>query len=102
MGKFLIEDNYYIVALDNCYALAKVLNKTSKDGKEYADMDCICYYSDPEKCLEKYLSYRQHLASYKAADGTLKDLINILSSENNRMRRRRSEAFTEVMEWRKK
>lgn len=89
MSKFLIEDNYYIVTLDNCYALGKYAGKrVRKDGKEEDNMDLICFHADVGDVLKRYCEIRKRKACAEAGDGTITDMMNILSSENERLSER--------------
>lgn len=99
MGRFLIEDNYYVVVLDNCYALGKATGKRTRNGEEDITMDLISYHATPEKILSRYLEIRQAQSLAEACDGTIGDMVRILSTENKRLSDRLKAAFAEVSEW---
>ena len=88
MSKFLIEDNYYIVTLNNCYALAKYTGVRKRGEKEEDGMDMICYHSTVGDCLKRYCEIRRREATAKVCDGTIEDMMRILSSENERLSER--------------
>lgn len=88
MSKFLIEDNYYIVTLNNCYALAKYTGARKRGEKEEDGMDMICYHSTVGDCLKRYCEIRRREATAKVCDGTIEDMMRILSSENERLSER--------------
>lgn len=85
MSKFLIEDDWYVVVLDNCYALGKYQRTRVSDGKERDEMDLSCYYDNPIDVLKRYAQKRQREAVGKARDGTIKDMVDILVAENKRL-----------------
>lgn len=86
MSKFLIEDDYYVVTLDNCYALGKYRGKRIyTDGKVSDEMDLICFHADVANVLKRYSEIRKRKACSESADGTLEDMMRILSSENERL-----------------
>lgn len=85
MSKFLIEDNYYIVTLNNCYALAKYTGARKRGEKEEDGMDMICYHSTVGDCLKRYCEIRRREATAKVCDGTIADMMRILSSEEERL-----------------
>lgn len=88
MSKFLIEDNYYIVTLNNCYALAKYTGARKRGEKEEDGMDMICYHSTVGDCLKRYCEIRRREATAKACDGTIEEMMRILSSESKRLSER--------------
>lgn len=88
MSKFLIEDNYYIVTLNNCYALAKYTGTRKRGEKEEDGMDMICYHSTVCDCLKRYCEIRRREATAKVCDGTIEEMMRILSSENKRLSER--------------
>ena len=86
MSKYLIEDDYYVVTLDNCYALGKYRGKRMRmDGKENDEMDLICFHADVTDVLRRYCEIRKRKACAEGADGTIADMMRILSSENERL-----------------
>lgn len=88
MSKFLIEDNYYVVTMDNCYALGKYNGKRLRDGREEDNMDMICFHADVGGLLKRYCEIRKRKACAESCDGTITDMMNILSSENERLAER--------------
>lgn len=98
MSKFLIEDNYYIVTLDNCYGLARMYGKRKRDDKEEDNMDMICFHADVGSLLNRYCEIRKRKACAEACDGTISDMMNILSSENERLTERLKTLCEEIGE----
>ena len=96
MSKFLIEDNYYVVTLDNCYALGKYLGKRMRGEKEEDNMDLICFHADVGGVLKRYCEIRKRKACAESCDGTIEDMIRILSSETERLSER-LKSLCEVM-----
>ena len=88
MSKFLIENDYYIVPLDNCYALAKYKGTRERHGKESDDLDLLTFHSTVCGTLKSYIAIRQRKATAESRDGTIEDMMRILSSENERLSER--------------
>lgn len=85
MSKFLIEDNYYVVVLDNCYALGKLVGKRVREGKEEDSMDMICFHANVCDLLKRYCEIRKRKACAESCSGELTAMMNTLSSENKRL-----------------
>ena len=99
MSKFLIEDDYYVVTLDNCYALGKYRGKRMRmDGKENDEMDLMCFHADVGGVLKRYCEIRKRKACAESCDGTIEDMIRILSSENKRLSERLKSLCEEIGE----
>lgn len=82
MLKWHIEGNWYLVKLDNCWALGQKHGSvpTRIKGKEYDNMDLTCYHYSAEKVLTRYIEIHQDMASQQAGEDTLKELVDKLSS----------------------
>lgn len=96
MSKFLIEDDWYVVVLDNCYALGKYRGTRLHRGKQEDDFDFSCYFDNPIDVLKRYAQKRQREAVGKARDGTIKDMVDILVAENERLRAVLETAFSAI------
>ena len=98
MSKFLIENGYYIVPLDNCYALAKYKGTRERHGKESDDLDFLTFHSTVCGTLKSYIAIRQWKATAESRDGTIADMMRILSSENERLSERLKSLCKEIGE----
>lgn len=91
-GKFLIEDNWYLIADENSWNIAK----KNKEGKTKAEFSSTTYHHTPEDAIKFYLAKKQRESASKAEDGTLKDLVTILSSERDRLSETLAQAFNKA------
>ncbi len=99
MSKYLIENDYYVVTLDNCYALGKYRGKRmQKNGKENDEMDLICFHANVTGVLRRYCEIRKRKATAESRDGTIADMMRILSSENERLSERLKSLREEIGE----
>lgn len=91
-GKYLIENDWYLIADEMTWNVGKRLPKPSKDKEFYQ----LTYHTSAEKALRYYLALSQRESVRRHADGTLKDCIDILSAENERLQRLLISAFSLV------
>ena len=89
-GRFLIEDDWYLIADENSWNIAR---RTGREKKMFTDMT---YHRTPEQALEYYLRKRQSKACLEAGNGTLKDMVNILSEINESVLTTIRQAFSDV------
>lgn len=81
MGKFHIEDDWYIIPDVYGWVLAKrKVNEKAK--KEWADMT---YHRTPNDALRRYCEKHRAEKARRAADGTIYDLVDIFTKENERL-----------------
>ena len=80
--KFLIEDGWYIIPDVYSWNLAKQLKNPTKT-KEF-DNHTMTYHATVEQALAFYLQYRRSEASRNASDGTIENILNIITAENKR------------------
>ena len=92
MSKFQIEGDWYLVPDEFSWNLARKV-KTPQKTKEWAE---ITYHRSPQDALNHYFDLKQRETVRKAEDGTLKDLVDILSAENKRLSAILKTAFAEV------
>lgn len=92
MGKFQIEGDWYIVPDQLSWNLAR-RSKTPSKKSEWAEMT---FHRTPEDALKHYFHLKQRETAGKAEDGTIKDLVNIFSAENERLSELLKSAFLEV------
>ena len=95
MSKFHIEGDWYLVTDEYSWNLARKANATRKKH-EWAE---ITYHPNPESALKAYIAIKQRRTAGNAGDGTIKDLVDILSAENKRLSELVKNAFSEVCEW---
>lgn len=74
--------------MESCEALKKPSKKS-----EWAEMT---FHRTPEDALKHYFHLKQRETAGKAEDGTIKDLVNIFSAENERLSELLKSAFSEV------
>lgn len=94
MSRFKIEDDWYIIVENYDYAIGKY---KGEDKKGRAMYNIIGYYATPEKALIGYIEYRQRMTMLQADTGDLRDMVDILSSERNRLLLTVRRAFSHVM-----
>lgn len=94
MSRFKIEDDWYIIVENYDYAIGKY---KGEDKKGRAMYNIIGYYATPEKALVGYIEYRQRMTMLQADTGDLRDMVDILSSERNRLLLTVRRAFSHVM-----
>lgn len=80
LSKWLIAGNYYIVQLENCYALGKFKGKKirRKGGSEEDCFSFICYNYNIESCLRRYVDECEAGALPQAGEGTAREMMDIL------------------------
>ena len=91
MGTFHIEENWYLIPDELSWNLAKKVKEGTKQKAEYYG---TTYHASPAAALLFYIEKRRREAAGNAGDGDLRDLLNILSSENKRL----SDALSPVLE----
>lgn len=91
-GRFLIEDDWYLIADENSWNIGK---RIPHKGKGYMFTN-MTYHSSPQQALEYYLHKRQSKACLEAGNGTLKDMVNILSEINESVLTTIRQAFSDV------
>ena len=95
-GKFLIENDWYLIKDNYSWNLGrKVKNPTKK--KEF-DNGTMTYHATPEQAIAFYLKNRRSEALRSASDGTIENVLNIITAENERTLKAVCEAFKEVLE----
>ena len=100
MSKFLIENDYYIVIDEYSYNLAQPNGyMIGRNGQRYETYKTIGYYSTIERALSAYLEISQREALNKAEEGTIADMMKILSSERERLGSRLVSLLQEVTDW---
>ena len=99
MKKFFIENDICIVVLENCYGLGKYYGEQTVRGKTYDSMDFISYHATPEQAIARYLEIQQAEALRSAPDGTIADMVKILSSERKRLSTTLSELVSLIRDW---
>lgn len=92
-GKFLIEDDWYLIADENSWNIAR---KTGREKKMFTDMT---YHRTPEQALEYYLRKRQSEACRRVSQGDLRTLVETLSSEHERLSATLRAAFANVCDF---
>lgn len=95
MSKFHIEGDWYIVPDQYSWNLARRAKKPT-DKSEWAEMT---YHSSVEAALRHYLRLKQAETAGKAQDGTLKDLIDNLTAERNRLSEALRNAFSQAIDF---
>lgn len=94
MSKFHIEGDWYIVPDQYSWNLARRA-KTPNKKSEWAEM---AFHPSVEAALRHYLRLKQAETAGKAQDGTLKDLIDNLSAERNRLSAVLKSAFSQAID----
>ena len=92
-GRFLIEDDYYISRDPYCFILSRYTGKEIDGSPVY---ESLTFHSKPEDALLSYLHIRQGEKLKKADNGTIKEMIDILSAENKRLQNVLKSAFSAV------
>lgn len=95
MSKFHIEGDWYIVPDQYSWNLARRA-KTPNKKSEWAEMT---FHPSVEAALRHYLRLKQAETAGKAQDGTLKDLIDNLSAERNRLSAVLKSAFSQAIDF---
>ena len=93
-GKFLIEDDYYLVADQYSWNIGRYLKENDKSGEPV--LSYISYHKTPEQALQSYLSLRQKQSAIQADNADIRDLVDILSTENRRLQNVLKTAFSSV------
>ena len=97
LSKWLIAGNYYIVQLENCYALGKFKGKRRrKNGKEEDCFIFICYNYNVESCLRRYVEECEVEAGAQAGEGTAREMMDILLASREKTA---SVIATALREW---
>lgn len=94
MSKFHIEGDWYLVPDEYTWNLCRK-SYAEKRHSEWAE---ITYHRTPQDALNHYFDLKVQETARKAGDGTLKDLVDILSTENKRLSELLKTAFAEVCE----
>ena len=94
MGKFHIEDDWYLVPDEFSWNLCKKAKSLKKKG-EWSE---ITYHRTPQDALRHYFYMKASATARMAGEGTLKDLIDLLSAENKRLSELLKTAFADVGE----
>ena len=92
-GKFLIENDYYLVMDERSWNIARRTKDGTKNKAAFTD---VTYHRSPEAALEFYLEKKQKEAAGNAKDGTLRDLLDILSSERKRLENTLRRLYSDV------
>ena len=92
-GRFLIEDDWYLIADENSWNIAR---RTGREKKMFTDMT---YHRTPEQALEYYLHKRQSEACRRVSQGDLRTLVDTLSSEHERLSATLRAAFANVCDF---
>ena len=82
-GKFLIEDDWYLIKDNYSWNLGKkVKNPTKKKEFESRSMT---YHATPEQAIAFYLKNCRSEALRRASDGTIENILDIITAENKRV-----------------
>ena len=82
MGYFHIEGDWYVVPDENSWNLCK-LKKNARHDHDWEKG--ITYHVSPEHAIVFYANRMRRKAAEEAHSGDLRALVEILSSENNRL-----------------
>lgn len=86
-ANFLIENGWYMVEDTYSWNLGRLDEKSGR----FKD---LTYHATPEQAIAHYLKYRRSEALHEAAHGTIQDVLDILTRENERLLSALLSAFT--------
>ncbi len=86
-AKFLIEDDWFL--LEDKYSWN--LGRHEKKGGRFKD---LTYHATPEQAIAHYLKYCRSEALHEAARGTIDDVLDILTRQNEKLLCTLRAAFT--------
>lgn len=96
MGAFHIEGRWYLVPDETSWNLCE-LKKTARRENDWTDN--TTYHRTPEDALNFYIDRMRRKAAEQAGSGDLRELMNILSSENERLATALSPVLAKVKEF---
>lgn len=96
MGAFHIEGRWYLVPDETSWNLCE-LKKTPRTDSDWTSN--ITYHRTPEDALNFYIGKMRRKAAVEAGSGDLRELMDILSSENKRLSEALSPVLAEVKEF---
>lgn len=93
---FHIIDDWYIVPDDYSWMVGRKVGSHTINGVEYPKFKDEIYYRKPEDALKSFcIKYARNNAKQRA-EGTLLDLVNILSSEYKMLEQHIDTVLTEI------
>lgn len=81
MGKFHIENDWYLLPDENSWNLCR-LAKTPTKKSQWAE---TTYHRTPADALLRYCEISRSVRAREGEDGTVKDLADMLAKENERL-----------------
>ena len=93
MGLFHIEGRWYLVPDDSSRNLCEM---KEKPRSRYDFTKNVTFHRTPEQALNHYLHIRHRKLAISAPDGEIRDLLNILLAENERVSSSLKAVYSEV------